>query len=147
MKINNRSSPLAPLLLILFTLSGNFLGCETEDVVFTVDCNDCFGYVPDSADLIIYVTINAENPSVPITVFKGSLEQGEVDWRDTATTSEFYLFSALDEEYTVEATYRSGDRTILAYDGDRMHIYDAGDECGAPCYIVKGGIFDNRLIE
>ena len=147
MKIADRSISLKRLLLILLTLSGNFLGCETEDVVFSVDCNDCFGYVPDSADLIIYVTINAENPSVPITVYKGSLEQGEIDWRDTATTSEFYLFSALDVEYTVEATYRSGDRTILAFDGDRMHIYDAGDECGAPCYIVKGGTFDNRLME
>jgi hypothetical protein len=147
MKIVDRSIPLFPILAILLALSGNFLGCETEDLVIGVDCNDCFGYVPDSADLIIYVTINAENPAVPLTVYKGSLEQGEVDWRDTATTSEFYLFSALDVDYTVEASYRSGDRTILSYDGDRMRIYDAGDDCGAPCYIVKGGIFDNRLIE
>jgi hypothetical protein len=147
MKIVDRPISLFPFLIILLALPGNFLGCETEDLVFTIDCDDCFGYVPDSADLIIYVTINAENPSVPIAVYKGSLEQGQIDWRDTATTSEFYLLSALDVDYTVEATYRSGDRTILTYDGDRMRIYDGGNDCGAPCYIVKGGIFDNRLIE
>lgn len=147
MKIPEKHTFLFPALVLLFTLSGNFLGCETEDVVFSVDCNDCYGYVPDSANLIIYLTINNENPTVPITVYKGSLEEGQIDWQDTATNTEFYLFSALDVEYTVEATYRSGDQTILTYDGDRMHIFDAGDECGAPCYIVKGGIFDNRLLE
>ena len=147
MIIAKRHIPLFPLLLTLLTLSGNFLGCETEDWVLSVDCNECYGYVPDSANLIIYLTINQENPSVPITVYKGSLEEGNIDWRDTARTDEFYLFSALDVAYTVEATYRSGNKTIVTYDGDRMHIFDAGNECGAPCYIVKGGIFDNRLLE
>jgi hypothetical protein len=147
MKIVKKHIQLLALVMLLLAFSGNFLGCETEDVVFSVDCNDCYGYVPDSADLIIYLTINEENPMVPITVYKGSLEEGVIDWRDTATNSEFYLFSALDANYTVEATYRSGDKTIVTYDGDRMHIFDAGNECGTPCYIVKGGIFDNRLME
>jgi hypothetical protein len=147
MKIADKHIPVLPLLLLILAASGNFLGCETEDVVFSVDCNDCFGYVPDSADLIVYLTINDENPTVPITVYKGALEEGQIDWQDTARNTEYYLFSSLDVDYTVEATYRSGDKTILTYDGDRMHIYDAGNECGSPCYIVKGGIFDNRLIE
>jgi len=147
MKIAERHIPIFPLLLLLLALSGNFLGCETEDWEFSVDCNECYGYVPDSANLIIYLTINQENPSVPVTVYKGSLEEGNIDWRDTATTNEFYLFSELNVAYTVEATYRLGNKTVVTYDGDRMHIYDGGDECGAPCYIVKGGIFDNRLLE
>ena len=96
MIIAKRHIPLFPLLLTLLTLSGNFLGCETEDWVLSVDCNECYGYVPDSANLIIYLTINQENPSVPITVYKGSLEEGNIEWRDTARTDEFYLFSALD---------------------------------------------------
>lgn len=137
-----------PLLLLLFlAMAGNYLGCETEDWSFEVDCNECFGTVPDSANLIIYLTINQENPEVPITVYRGPAEEGVVDWRDTTDQSEYYLYSALDTDYTVEATYRSGDKTILAYDGDHMSIFDEGDACGAPCYIVKGGIFDNRLME
>jgi hypothetical protein len=26
-----------------------------------------------------------------------------------------------------------------------MELSNAGEECGTPCYIVKGGIFDIRL--
>lgn len=135
------------VLLLLLAVAGNYLACETEDWSFEVDCNDCYEAVPDSANLIIYLTINQENPQVPITVYKGSFEQGIIDWRDTTDQSEYYLYSDMDTEYTVEATYRSGDQIILTYDGDHMFMYDAGDACGAPCYVVKGGIFDNRLME
>ncbi|MGW8314854.1 MAG: hypothetical protein ACWGNV_04580 [Bacteroidales bacterium] len=137
-----------PLLLLLFlALAGNYLGCETENWSFEVNCNDCYGYVPDSANLIIYLTINQENPEVPITVYLGPAEEGVVDWRDTTNLSEYYLFAAMDADYTVEATYQSGNKTILTYDGDHMFLYDGKNECGSPCYIVKGGIFDNRLMK
>jgi hypothetical protein len=139
--------PLGPLLIFLLLLAGQWLGCETEDLVFSVDCNECYGIAPDSANLIIHLTINGENPYVPITVFKGSLEEGKVDWRDTATTETLYLYSAVGTGYTVEARYRSGDKTIVTYDGDHMVIADGSGDCGSPCYLVKGGIFDNRLLE
>jgi hypothetical protein len=45
------------------------------------------------------------------------------------------------------AEYRSGPRTILAFDADEMHLTDYGAECGNPCYIVKGGIYDLELKE
>lgn len=127
--------------------AGNFLGCETEDWVFEVDCNDCYGYMPDSAKLIVYLTINAENDSVPLTFYRGDYENGEIDWQDTATSDEFYLFSEMDRDYTVTAEYKSGEKTILAFDKDNMFHYDAASECGSPCYIVKGGIFDVRLLD
>jgi hypothetical protein len=147
MKIAEFRVPVFILIVFLLILGGSYRGCETEDVVIGIDCNDCYGYVPDSADLIIYLTIDGMNPRVPIIVYHGRLEEGHVDWMDTATTAEYHLYSALDVYYTVEVTYRSGDKTILAYDGDRMYSYDAGDQCGAPCYIIKGGIFDNRLMK
>jgi hypothetical protein len=139
--------PALILMVIFLALGGIYRGCEPEDVIIGVDCNDCYSYVPDSADLIIYLTIDEMNPAVPIVVYRGKLEEGHVDWMDTATTEEYHLYSALDVYYTVEATYRSGDETILAYDGDRMYSYDAGDQCGVPCYIIKGGIFDNSLMK
>ena len=129
----------------LLVIAGNFSACEPEDWVLTVDCGDCYGYMPDSADLIINLTINAENDSVPLTFYLGDYEDGIVDWQDTATTEKFYLYSAMEKEYTVRATYTSGNQTIMAFDGDKMFLYDAGGEGGSPCYIVKGGIFDIRL--
>ncbi|MCK5138108.1 MAG: hypothetical protein KAR19_20155 [Bacteroidales bacterium] len=132
---------------ILLMLSGNFMGCEPEDWDFEVDCNDCYGYKPDSAKLIIYLTINHENDSVPLTFYRGAYEDNKIDWQDTATTKEFYLNSEIDREYTVSATYKSGQKTIIAFDADKMYLSDAGEECGSPCYIVKGGILDLRLME
>lgn len=134
-------------LALLVLVSGKFTSCEPEDWVLSVDCNDCYGYAPDSADLIVKLTINAENDSVPLTFYLGSYEDGVIDWQDTATTEEFYLYSKMNSSYTVRATYQSGNRIIEAFDADDMNLYNAGEECGSPCYIVKGGIFDLQLLE
>lgn len=133
--------------LFLLLLSGNFMGCEPEDWIFEVNCNDCYDYQPDSANLIINLTINEENDSVPLTFYKGAFEDGVIDWQDTATVEEFHLYSEIDTEYTVRATYKSGQKTIVAFDADKMELSDSGAECGSPCYIVKGGIFDLRLMK
>ncbi len=138
---------IAIVTFLLMLLSGNFMGCETEDWVLEVNCSDCYGSKPDSANLIVYLTINGENDSVPLTFYIGDYEEGQIDWQDTATTSEFYLYSKVGQDYTVAATYKSGDQTIIAFDADNMHLYNGASECGSPCYIVKGGIFDVKLLE
>jgi len=126
---------------------GKFTACEPEDWMLQIDCGDCYGYAPDSANLIIKLTINTENDSVPLTFYLGNYEDGVIDWQDTATTEEFYLYSKMNSSYTVRATYNSEDRIIEAFDADEMKLYNANEECGSPCYIVKGGIFDLRLLE
>ncbi len=143
----NRIRERVPVLFGVFLLlvSGHFTACEPEDWALNVDCGDCYGFKPDSAELIINLTINAENDSVPLAFYLGDYEDGIIDWLDTATTEKFYLYSAMDKNYTVRATYTSGNQTIMAFDGDKMFLQDAGDQCGSPCYIVKGGIFDLRL--
>ena len=134
-------------LAMLVLVSGKFTACEPEDWMLSVDCADCYGYAPDSANLIVRLSISAENDSVPLTFYLGSYEDGIIDWQDTATTEEFYLYSKINSSYTVRATYRSGDRIIEAFDKDDMTLYNANEECGSPCYIVKGGIFELQLIE
>jgi hypothetical protein len=135
------------VIALLVMGSGKFTSCETEDWMLEVDCADCYGYQPDSANLIIYLSISAENDSIPLTFYLGNYEEGVIDWQDTATTENFYLYSKIGNDYTVRATYRSGDRVIEAFDADRMKLYNANSECGSPCYIVKGGIFDLRLAD
>jgi len=137
--------PVAALLLLL--LAAKFSSCEPEDWIVEVDCSDCYGYKPDSANLVVKVSINAENDSVPLTFYLGNYEDGVIDWQDTATTEVFYLYSKMKSNYTVRATYHSGNKIIEAFDADRMHLQYAGEECSSPCYIVKGGIFDVRLKE
>ena len=136
---------LAAILLVL--VSGKFTACEPEDWMLSIDCGDCYGYAPDSADLIIKLSINAENDSVPLAFYRGDYEEGVIDWLDTATSEDFYLYSKINSSYTVRATYSSGDKFIEAFDADDMELYNANEECGSPCYIVKGGIFDVSLPE
>ncbi|MCK4749655.1 MAG: hypothetical protein KAT15_21520, partial [Bacteroidales bacterium] len=90
MNKQSRSWFLGVAAVILLVVTGNFTACETEDWILDVDCNECFGTRIDTAKLIVYLTINAENDSVPLTFYKGDSE-GAVDWQDTATTAEFYL--------------------------------------------------------
>lgn len=130
----------------LLFLAGNFAGCEPEDWILAVDCGECFDHKPDSAALIVYLSINEENPAVPLTIFRGNAD-GEVDWRDTATSEEFYLEAAIWKEYTVRAEYLSGSKPVVAYDSDKMTLKDYGEDCGDPCYVIKGGIFNLQLRE
>jgi hypothetical protein len=144
MSSKNRHIWFTMFALALLFMAGNFVGCETEDWTGTVNCDDCFGFQPDSAKLIVYVSISMEQDSVPLTFYRGD-SKGEVDWQDTATTNEFYLDAEVGAVYTVEAQYRSGPTSIIAYDSDKMTLSYHGDDCGYTCYIVKGGIFDVRL--
>ena len=141
---NNRTVWFTILALVLLFLAGNFAGCEPEDWVGDINCNECFGFQPDSAKLIVYVTIRPEQDSVPLTFYRGD-SMGEVDWLDTATTNEFYLDAEIGATYTVKAEYRSGPTSIIAFDSDKMTLSYHGNDCGYTCYIVKGGIFDVRL--
>ena len=136
---------IAVTVLILF--SGKFTACEPEDWMLEINCSDCYGFKPDSANLIVYLTINAENDSVPLSFYLCDYADGVIDWQDTATTDEFFLYSKMNSRYTVRASYRSGDRIIEAFDSAKMTLYNATAECGSPCYVVKGGIYDLRLAE
>jgi hypothetical protein len=119
--------------------------CEPENWQ-AVDCNDCLNFKPDSADLIVQVTLNSENDSIPLTFYKGKVEDGVIDWRDTATSTELYLYSKVGQVYSVKATYKSGNETIIAIDSDKMRTTSGNEDCGSPCYIVKGGNLDLRLM-
>ncbi len=132
--------------MILLLLTGHFTGCEPEDRYFGVNCMDCITFRPDSTELIIYLTINPENDSVPVTVFEGNAD-GAIFRQDTATESTFYIMAEIGPTYTVMAEYHSGAKTILAFDEDDMFLSNHASECGDPCFIVKGGILDLQLIE
>ena len=135
MKVNGHIKAL--IVLVLLTLAGScnkFLG-------LTVDCDDCWGFRPDSADLIINLTINSSHPEVPIVVYRGNIESGQVDWIDTVRETPVYLYSAIDQYYSVTAEYKVDGKTIIAVDGDEMKAKDATSSCEFECWIVTDGDF------
>jgi hypothetical protein len=135
------------IILFLIIASIKFTGCEQEDLDYYIDCDSCLIEIPDWDTLVVQLTINDENPVVPLEFFIGDYENGEVDWIDTARTERFWLTGEVGVEYSVKATYISGDEIILAIDGDKIRIVDGEADCGSPCFYTRGGTMDCRLKE
>ena len=131
----------AIIILVLLTLAGS---CN-EYLGISVDCDDCWGFKPDSADLLIYLTIDQENPEVPIVIYRGNFEDGEVDFLDTARQSTYTLYSAIDQYYSVTAEYKVDGKTIIAVDGDVMKAKNATSSCDFECWIITDGEFSLEL--
>ena len=135
MKLNGHIKAL--LVWVLVILAGS---CN-EYLGLNVNCDDCWGYKPDSADLIINLTINGQHPEVPIVVYRGNIESEEVDWVDTARQTPYYLYAAVEQYYSVTAEYKVDGKTIIAVDGDEMKAKNATSSCEFECWIVVDGEF------
>jgi hypothetical protein len=118
--------------------------CE-EYLGSSVDCSQCYWDKPDSADLIIHLTIDSKHPAVPIVVYRENVEDRIVDWIDTARETPYYLFSAVNQFYSVAAEYRVDGKTIVAIDGDEIKAKHVSDACDYACWIVTGGILEAEL--
>jgi len=127
----------AGIVFLLIALGG---ACN-EYLGLDVDCDDCWNFEPDSADLIINLTISSKHASVPIVVYRGNIESGQVDWIDTVRETPFHLYSAVGQYYSVAAEYKVTGKTIVAVDGDEMKAKNASGSCDWECWIVTGGEF------
>jgi hypothetical protein len=112
-------------------------------------CIDCKPEEPDSANISVKITINNENPKVPIVIFKSKFNRtGNLDtvYADTLSYSAFILKVKLNNFYSVKATYKSGSRKIHAIDGG---WFDTKELTGCPkdCWQTVGGSYDLRLKE
>lgn len=132
-------------LLCLLPLLG-LLACDDNDQ--RVNCNDprfvCDFARPSFADFRIRLTIDGENPRVPIAIYAGRLEDERLIGRDTLGIPEVIYQLPTDEYFTVTATYRHRGRTIIAVDGDRTRVSNT-DECGYACWRTTRGTADLRL--
>ena len=65
--------------IILIIVIGYLVNSCNEDIILMdVDCSQCYTQRPEYASMKIKVTINEENPEVPITIFLGSYEKNQV---------------------------------------------------------------------
>jgi hypothetical protein len=132
------------LLFIVICFFGLFNSCE-KNRGLTVDCDECYYDEPDSGDLIVYLTINDENTRIPLIIYKGQVDDEWIEYVDTAVSSPYYLYVALDEYYSVEAEYKSGDQTIYAVDGDKIKSRFVTETCEYDCWIISDGVIDVEL--
>lgn len=77
--------------LILVTLIVVLIPYSCEDSTFIVDCDKCYEALSQDINLELKITIDASNQYVPITLYRGKVENGEIIKEDTTSL----LFSAL----------------------------------------------------
>lgn len=132
------------LWLIGICFIGIFNSCEKNRGI-TVDCDECYYYEPDSADLIVYLTFNSENTRIPLTIYKDKVDEDWIEYVDTAISSPYYLLVDLDEYYSVKAEYHKGEQIIYAIDGDKIKSRFVTETCEFDCWIISGGVIDVEL--
>ncbi len=132
-------------IFLLLTLLIVSISCNEKIFTGDVDCNDCYEIKPDSADIIVHVTINDENPVVPLIVYRGPVEDNNIEYVDTSYGDTYYLYVKVNTDYSVKAKYKSGDKTVYAVDGDKIKIKHVTDACSSDCWVIVGGEFFNEL--
>ena len=140
----NKDTSLIILIRLLIFILVFTAWSACDEYMGVVDCDECHSIEPDSADLIIYLTINNDHPEVPLVVYRGNIEE-DTDWVDTAVTSPYYLYSKIDQFYSVKAEYHVGDRTINVVDRDKVKAKHVSESCEQECWIITGGEMNAEL--
>ncbi len=124
-----------------------FVSCERYDPVNVgeIDCYNCYNPRPEWVRLNIKVTINNENQKVPLTIYIGNFEDGNVDWIDTTSIADYWVEVHPDQYYSVKAEYKDGNKLIYAIDGDKIKLNYTENSCDEPCYYSTGGYIDVQL--
>ena len=97
----------------LFGLSSDE-GCEVRPFLHA-----CEPDRPTLGRLEVSVTVDAEFPRVPISIYRDDFELGDLVLSDTAATDEAEYTLPMGE-YSATATYISGQDTVVAVDGDEI---------------------------
>lgn len=122
-------------LLGLALLTLGFFACD-PDFSSSFSCDDCLDYVPSEGKTIIKFTINEENPQVPYYIYNGKNAGEDTLKIDTATTESESIFLATEQDFSAEAIYKSGNKTIHVFDGGEVKVSE--EECDETvCYRVK----------
>jgi hypothetical protein len=133
--------------IVVFILLILFFSCERYDPVNVgeVDCYECYSLKPEWVRLNVKLTINNENKAVPLVIYIGNIEDGNVDWVDTSYSDDYWVDVHPDAYYSVTAEYKDGNKTIFAVDGDRVNLNYSDNSCDEPCYYATGGYIDVQL--
>lgn len=132
--------------ILLMTFLLIISSCEKPTPVNCDDYDfaDCYLEEPDWDFIYVDVTINDQNPFVPIIVYRGNFENYDIEWSDTAYSSQYSVDVPLNKYYSVTAQYTVGNKTILAVDGSEVKKVKT-TVCGEKCWYIKGERFDLEL--
>ena len=132
-------------MLLVFMMAG--LSCERLDGIILdgFNCADCYQSKPVDVELHVFVTLNSENPYVPLTIYVGDFDDNQIELVDTTYNTSYLVLVRPGRYYSVRAEYKDGTKTIFAIDGDNVKLRENTSDCDAPCYYQVGGYIDVRL--
>jgi hypothetical protein len=118
-------------------------GCEDKsDLPYAPE--NCNEQKPAFGEIHLRITINAENPSVPVTVYRGNYDDGIVVTTETFTTTTGSILLDTEERYSATASYRRGPDTILVLDEAEVGV-SSEEFRDATCWTVHDGSMDLQL--
>jgi hypothetical protein len=123
--------------ILLLSICVVFFSCKEKLFTGDVNCSDCYTPKPDSAYLTVKFTINEDYKEVPFVLYRGDFEDNQVDWIDTSHTATKDIWVKTDQEYSVKAKYRKGDKILYAIDGGKVKVLLVTDACDQECYVIK----------
>lgn len=141
-----KRTPILSLLIVaasLLPLSACFLLNDDDD-----DCDPnltCNTVEPSNATISVALTIDDENPWVPLEVYQGNASDSILYLRDTAT-GDISWDLPVDQRYSVVAKYRQGSRTVLAVDGGKIST-SSFTNCGETCWTTDDLNLNLRLLK
>lgn len=129
-----------------FALIVGFASCDRPyvDDCETWDGDGCISIKPDTGLLIVRLTINNENQQVLVKVYDGKIEDENEVLKVNTIEALLHLYLPVNRFYTVTASYKSGDRSIIAVDGDEIELKHY-NICSEDCYVLKDGKVNVRL--
>lgn len=130
------------IIIILVLLSWS---CGEKIFTGDVDCDECYTGKPDKLDLVINVTLNSRYKFVPVTVYKGDVEDNEVVAIDTAWSSPLYVYVPVDEKYSVKAEYKKDGTTLFVIDGTKPKAKLVTNACDEECYVIVNETLEARI--
>jgi len=137
-------------LFLVFILNLIILNsCEQSFVSSPEDClnydySDCNTKEPFLVPLNIKLTINDENPRVPLIIYKGKLDDNNIVIKDSVTLESYSVMLDPDNYYTVKARYISGNDVIYAVGGDNVKKI-RNQVCDSICWTTQEGNVNVKL--
>jgi hypothetical protein len=131
--------------IIILSILVIFIGCKSK----YEDCTDqdyanCNTEKPQMGRITVLLTINSENPSIPVNVYEGNFEDGRLLRADTIRTRTFNYFFTPEKDYSFTASYKDGPSTIMVVNGGQIKL-STYRMCELRCYEVNDMEIDLRL--
>ena len=133
----------ARVILLLSTCAIMMISCELDRM--DLSCDNCWEEKPTEGILAINLSLVEENDSIPVTVYKGKIESGNIFLQDTISKDYLDIWVPVGYFYTVVAEYKIDSITIRAVDGDKVDVYLDETNCTAACYRARDGEVDCKL--